>query len=141
MSDDRQLSQDLEAIASRLRSERHEASPLELDTIKQRVMARGARPSTTKGRPMRSRALVGILSLLVMAGGTGGVIAGGNGNGGGNAANSQYKPGKGCGDKDHNHEREDECKKDNDGDGIGGGNGGGNGNQGNGNGNQGNGNH
>ena len=60
---------------------------------------------------MRSRGIAIALSVAVMLGGTGGVLAwSGGGDDGGNAAGSQYKPGKGCGDKNHQHARHDECK-------------------------------
>ncbi len=50
---------------------------------------------------MKSRTLASVLTVALMAAGTGGVIAGnGNGNGNGNASNSQYKPG--CGPKKTN---------------------------------------
>jgi hypothetical protein len=72
-----------------------------------------------KGFALRARSIATLLTVALMAAGTGGVIAGGgHGNSGGSASDSQYKPGKGCGDKNHNHARENECKKDNDGDGI-----------------------
>ena len=65
--------------------------------MKTKVRAR-ARASRPKGTVLRSRGLAVFLTLALMAGGTGGVIAGnGNGNGNGNAGGSQYKPG--CGPK------------------------------------------
>ena len=91
------LSDDLRAMADRLRAERPQASDLELDQIKTRAMAK-AGSSRAKGSALKSRSIAAILAVALMAGGTGGVIAaGGNGNGNGNAANSQYKPG--CGPK------------------------------------------
>ena len=61
---------------------------------------------------MRSRGIAIALSVAVMLGGTGGVLAwSGGGGDGGNAAGSQYKPGKGCGDKNHQHIGRNECKK------------------------------
>ena len=108
--DDKRLPADLEQVADRLRAERREATPLELDQIKMRVLARSARPSSS--RSLRRRLLIPVVALSLMAGATGGVIAGtNNGKGNDSAAKSQYKPGKGCGDKNHTHEREDECKK------------------------------
>src|SRR3954453_19646836 len=103
--DDNHLPDDLADVARRLRTERPEASALELDQIKQRAMAR-AGSSRQKGFLVKSRLTVALLTLGLMAGGTGGVLAaaGGNGNGNGNnAAGSQYKPGRGCGDKNHIH--------------------------------------
>jgi hypothetical protein len=92
-------------VAQRLREHRPEASALELDQIKTRAMARAA-SSRPKGAVLRTRLLVALCSLGLMAGGTGGVIAAKGGNPGkGSASKGQYgdKPGKGCGDKNHNH--------------------------------------
>ena len=95
------LPNELEGIAERLREERHEADPLALDQIKTRAMAQ-ARSSRPKGIALRSRTIAALLSVALMAGGTGGVIAakGGNGKSQGSAGNSQYKPG--CGPKKTN---------------------------------------
>ena len=96
-ANDQNLPPELQDLAERLRKERAEASPLELDRIKQRAMA-GAATSRPKGFALKSRGIAAFLTLALMAAGTGGVIAGnGNGGGNGNAANSQYKPG--CGPK------------------------------------------
>src|SRR4051794_5731562 len=118
------LPDDLQDVARRLREERREATPLELDRIKTTAMSR-ARSFAARG--LRSRLVVAMTSLALVGGATGGVIAGTNaGKSSGkddNAAQKQYKPGKGCGDKNHDHSREEECKKDNDGDGKGGGGG------------------
>ena len=95
--DDDRLPDELLDVAERLRSERVEASGLELDRIKTRAMAQ-ARSSRPKGIALRSRTMAAFLTVALMAAGTGGVIAGnGNGNGNGSAGNSQYKPG--CGPK------------------------------------------
>jgi hypothetical protein len=108
------MSDDLLEVTDRLRRERAQATPLELDTIKMRTLA-GATTSRWKGRPMRSRLVTTGLTLALMAAGTGGVIAnGGEGGGkGDDASDAQYKPGKGCGDKNHEHARHDECKNNN----------------------------
>lgn len=90
------LPDELQDIARRLRAERPEATALDLDRIKQRARAR-AFSSRTRGSTLRSRIVVALLTLGLMAGGTGGVIAAGGGNDGGSASNSQYKPG--CGPK------------------------------------------
>jgi len=96
---DDDFSDDLQDVARRLRDERVAPSAGELDELKLKAMARArARSSRTKGRAtMKSRALVALITVGLMAGGTGGVIAAsnGNGNGNGNAGNSQYKPGYG----------------------------------------------
>ena len=94
---------ELQDVARRLRAHRTEASPLELDRIKLRAMA-SAKTSRPKGSALKSRLIVALAAVGLMAGGTSGVIAakGGNGNGG-SAAESQYRPGKGCGDNNHAH--------------------------------------
>lgn len=96
---DNSLPDELQDVACRLREERPEVSALDLDRIKQRARAR-AFPSRTRGSTLKSRIVVALLTLGLMAGGTGGVIAAGGGNSGGNASNSQYKPG--CGPKKTN---------------------------------------
>ena len=53
---------------------------------------------------MKARLTVALLTLGLMAGTTGGVIAKNDkNNGNGNASQSQYRPGKGCGDQNHTH--------------------------------------
>lgn len=91
------LPDDVHDVVRQLRDHRPEASALELDQIKQRARAQALRPSSrTKGHLLRSRLTVALLSLGLMVGGTGGVIAAKGGNGKGNgAAKSQYKPGYG----------------------------------------------
>jgi len=79
---------DLEGVAQRLRDERPEASPLELDRIKTTAMSR-ARGSKV-GRAGTRRFAVGALTLGMLAAGTGGVLAGQHGHGNGNAASAQY---------------------------------------------------
>ena len=98
--DDR-LPDDLKQVAARLRSERVEASGLDLDRIKTRAMTAKAASSRPKGLALRSRGMAAVLTLALMAAGTGGVLAGGgNGKSGGSSAKSQYKPG--CGPKKTN---------------------------------------
>jgi hypothetical protein len=84
-------------VTRRLRDARPEASALELDRMKMRAMAQ-ARAPRAKGSALKSRIVVGLCTMGLLAGTTGGVIAK-NGNSGskGSAAQSQYKPGKGCG--------------------------------------------
>ncbi len=80
--------QDLEGIAQRLRGERPEASPLELDQIKTTAMSR-AKAATGRANPRRL--VVAALTVGLMAAGTGGVLAaGGTGGAAGNAAQAQY---------------------------------------------------
>ena len=92
---------ELEEIAERLRDERTTASAFELDGIKTRAMAQ-ARSSRSKGMTLRSRTITALLSVALMAGGTGGVLAAKGGNSGSHssAGNSVYKPG--CGPKKSN---------------------------------------
>ena len=90
---------DLSEVAERLRSERAEASSLDLDRIKTRAMASAA-TSRTKGFQVKSRSIATLLTLALMAAGTGGVIAVSSGGGTPSASNSQYKPG--CGPKQTN---------------------------------------
>jgi hypothetical protein len=97
--DDESLPGDLREVAKRLRSERAEPSALDLDRVKTRAMARTT-ASRPKGLLVRSRSIAALLTVALMAAGTGGVIAAGGGGGGGNASNSQYKPG--CGPKKTN---------------------------------------
>jgi len=97
--DDR-LPDDLRDLAARLRNQRAEATGLELDRMKTRAMAKAA-SSRPKGFALRSRGMAAVLTLALMAAGTGGVLAGGgHGKGGGSSAKSQYKPG--CGPKKSN---------------------------------------
>jgi len=96
---DRRLPADLAEVAERLRSNRVDATALDLDRIKTRAMA-GAASSRRKGFPLKSRGIATVLTVALMAAGTGGVIAGNGHGNGGNASNSQYKPG--CGPKKTN---------------------------------------
>jgi hypothetical protein len=89
------LPDDLRDVAVRLRSERAEATGLELDEMKTRAMATAA-ASRPKGLALKSRGIAVLLTLGLMAAGTGGVIAASStGGSGGSSANTQYKPG--CG--------------------------------------------
>jgi hypothetical protein len=100
-----QLPDDLEQIARHLRAGRAHADPLQLDRLKQRLMAQ------SESRPrrltfMKSR-IATVLTVLGLVGGTGGALAlagtGSSGGPHGGAASGQYRPGKGCGDKNHHH--------------------------------------
>ena len=94
------LPDELREVADRLRSSRVEASGLDLDRIKTRAMAQAA-SSRPKGFVLKSRGIAAVLTLALMAAGTGGVLAGGgNGKSGGSSSQSQYKPG--CGPKKTN---------------------------------------
>lgn len=79
---------ELEGIAERMRAERPEASPLELDQMKLNAMSR-AKAATGRANPRRL--VVAALTVGLMAAGTGGVLAaGGSGGAAGNAASAQY---------------------------------------------------
>ncbi len=81
--------QDMKDVVQRLRDERPEASPLELDRAKRSAMAR---PRSAGGARFGARRLVVAgLTVGLMAAGTGGVLAAGGGNKAiGNAASVQY---------------------------------------------------
>jgi hypothetical protein len=79
---------DVEGIARRMRAERPEASPFELDRIKVSAMSRA---KAAAGRANPRRLVVAALTVGLMAAGTGGVLAaGGSGSSVGNAAQAQY---------------------------------------------------
>jgi hypothetical protein len=86
---------ELEGVAQRLRDERPQASPLDLDRIKTTAMAR-AKAGSARGRAGTRRLAVAGLTVGLLVATTGGVLAGesgGHGKGkgsGGNAANAQY---------------------------------------------------
>jgi hypothetical protein len=81
---------ELEGVAQRLRNERPELSPLELDRIKISAMSR-AKANRRRGRAGARRLATAGLTVGLLAAGTGGVIAGqDHGNNGGNAADTQY---------------------------------------------------
>ena len=83
------LPEDVASAAQRLRDERPQATPLELDQVKTTAMSRAgakARGASTSRRLVASSLVVGL-----MAAGTGGVIAAGSSGGAtGDAATSQY---------------------------------------------------
>jgi hypothetical protein len=81
---------DFDDIVRLLREERPQASELELDRIKRRVMAR----TPGKGQPMRSRlAILAMLVLGMLLSGTGaGLAIQGFGDSGSDASQVQYPP-------------------------------------------------
>src|SRR4051794_11583156 len=83
----------LDEMARRLVDQRPEATGLELDRIKTRAMAR-AKVSNHGGKAVRSRGIIGLLTVGLMAGGTGGVIGKGGfgGNRGPHPPKGQYRP-------------------------------------------------
>jgi len=93
---------EVDSIAQRLRAERPEASPLELDRAKTTAMSRSGSLSR---RGSRRRFAVAALTIGLMAAGTGGVIAGGTTSSNPtNAATAQYGLGQGggvLGNKNH----------------------------------------
>jgi len=80
---------ELEGVAQRLRDERPQASPLELDRIKTTAMAR-AKAGTRRGTVGARRLAVAGLTVGLLAAGTGGVLAGQSGKHGTGAAIAQY---------------------------------------------------
>ena len=98
MSDhlDDQLPDELRPVVSRLRAERLDSDPVELDQLKRRVINRVNRQGRTGGF-MKSRMATG-LTLLALIGGSGGAVAIGTTGGATpsrhKAAQSQYTPGK-----------------------------------------------
>jgi hypothetical protein len=92
---------ELEGVAQRLRDERPQASPLELDQIKRTAMSRAKAGSKGSRFGARRFAVAG-MALGLMAAGTGGVLAaGGSGGGVGNAAVAQYSSNE-CGNENDN---------------------------------------
>jgi hypothetical protein len=130
MPNHNELPEDLRDVAARLRSERAQASPFELDNIKLAAKSRAARHDR-RGGVLRTRSITALVAMMLMAGSTGTVLAGGGGSGhGGNAGHGQYQckdnngHGKGKGnDKGKNKQ----CGSDSDDRGGRGGNGGGRG--------------
>jgi hypothetical protein len=106
---------EFDAVAARLQAGRAHADPLQLDQIKQRVLARSLR-NQRRFTFMKSR-IATVATILGLLGGTGGAfaIAGAGSSGGpnGGAATAQYcngkfqNPGKCKGHKKHHHH----CKK------------------------------
>jgi hypothetical protein len=70
--------EELEGVAQRLRNERPEASPLQLDQIKMSAMSRAKAGTRRRSAGARRLATAG-LTIGLLAAGTGGVIAGGDG--------------------------------------------------------------
>ena len=79
---------EMEGVAKRLRDERPEASPLELDRIKTTAMSRAK--SGARGRVGSRRLAVAGLTAGLLVATTGGVLAWGGGGSSGNAAVTQY---------------------------------------------------
>jgi hypothetical protein len=90
--------EELEGVAQRLRNERPEASPLQLDQIKTSAMSR-AKAGTRRHKAGARRLATAGLTIGLLAAGTGGVIAGesgGHGHGGGSTSASSTQYGGEC---------------------------------------------
>jgi hypothetical protein len=89
--------EELEGVAQRLRNERPEASPLQLDQIKMSAMSRAKAGTRRRSAGARRLATAG-LTIGLLAAGTGGVIAGGDGghHGGGSTSASATQYGTEC---------------------------------------------
>jgi hypothetical protein len=82
--------EDRDALVRRLRAERPQLAPLELDRLKQSVLSQG-RSHSTKGANLKGRIAIAVLSLGLMGAGAGGVVAASGGSAGGaSSAQSQY---------------------------------------------------
>ena len=88
----KRLPPDLEQVAERLREERPEASPLDLDRIKTMAIQRAAESAPKKGLVMKSRLVSVLVAAGILVGGTGGVMAATGGiPGSGHSSNSSSK--------------------------------------------------
>jgi hypothetical protein len=90
--------EELEGVAQRLRNERPEASPLQLDQIKTSAMSR-AKAGTRRHKAGARRLATAGLTIGLLAAGTGGVIAGesgGHDHGGGSTSASSTQYGGEC---------------------------------------------
>jgi hypothetical protein len=86
---------DLQDVADRLRAQRAELTPVELDRIKLRAMGGASRPAPRnwapqKGVGMRARVLTLMVAALLLGGTAAGGLAGGSGGYGDNAGEGQY---------------------------------------------------
>lgn len=83
-----QLPHELEPVATLLRAHRASAEPLELDRIKQRALARRI---AVGGRVASLRSHVAaVMTVVLLAAGSGGVLSLASGASGGSAARAQY---------------------------------------------------
>jgi hypothetical protein len=90
--------EELEGVAQRLRNERPEASPLQLDQIKMSAMSR-AKAGTRRHKAGARRLATAGLTIGLLAAGTGGVVAGESGghhHGGGSTSASSTQYGGEC---------------------------------------------
>lgn len=89
--DDDQIPPEHDAVARRLRAERPQLGPVELDRTKTRVTARAMAPRAN-GAGWRGRIAVAVLALGLMGTAAGGVVAGSGGSAGGaTSASAQYR--------------------------------------------------
>lgn len=107
---------DLQPVAARLTNQRADIDPLELDRIKQRVLARSRGESRRRGA--FGTRLASLITIAALALGSGGAVAlsglDSHSNTYGGAADAMYKPHK-CEDKDKHGEGgkkdKDKCEK------------------------------
>ena len=107
--DDPSLLDDLRAVEDRLRQQRLDAGPGELERLKRLVLARFSAGDARLGS-LRSRLAAAVTAVALLAGAGGAVALSGldshpNTNGG--AAEKQYRPPKGC----HKHPHQPKCHK------------------------------
>ena len=98
-SNEEWLPAELEEFGRRLRDDRPQPSPLELDRIKTRAMTQASRAASPrmKGTPMKSRLASILVVTGLVVGGTSGVLAAtggvpGSGGSSGSASKTQYCP-------------------------------------------------
>ena len=101
----KRLPRDLEQIGERLREERPEASPLDLDRIKTLAIQRAAANAPMKGHGMKPRLVSVLVAAGILVGGAGGVMAAtggvpGSGHSSSSSSNDQYGGGGGGGGQD-----------------------------------------
>jgi hypothetical protein len=117
---------EFEDVIARLRAERREATPLELDQIKMRALNQAHRSASgprARGVDVRRTLVVLISTFSLMAGGTGAVIAGGGndkskGDDGKDKGDKEKKD-KDKGDKNAGKSQYSQCKKGSDGENAG----------------------
>jgi len=91
-SNDHDLPPELAEVARRVRAERPDPSPLELDALRRRVHRRGAGTATTRRSLMKSRVTITMMLMLgVLSSTTGAGLAVSGISGSGGASAAQYK--------------------------------------------------
>jgi len=108
------LPDDLREVAHRVRAQRVEATPLELDRIKRRALHQASRNPITKEGPFMRKRIAQLITVALLVLGVGGTFAIA-GNGGGtskpqpSAAQTQYCDQPGTTDKDSNGDLHSNC--------------------------------